>query len=57
MCIDGGLKITCQAHQTAGQRQQVRQGEEGGAEEQEGRRQGEEVRLVDTGPSFSIKIM
>ena len=55
MCIDGGLKITCQAHQTAGQRQQVRQGEEGGAEEQEGRRQGEEVRLVDTGPSFSIK--
>ena len=49
MFIDGGLKITCQADQTSGQRQQVRQGE-GGAEEQEGCRQGEEVRLVDTRP-------
>ena len=46
-----------QADQAAGQRRQVRQAEEGGAEEQEGCRQGEEVRLVDTGPSFSIKIM
>ena len=48
MCIDGGLKTTCQADQTAGKRRQVRQAEEGGAEEQEGCRQGEEVRLVDT---------
>ena len=46
-----------QADQGAGQRRQVSQAEEGGAKEQEGRRQGEEVRMVDTSPSFSIKTM
>ena len=36
-----------EADQGAGQRGQVRQAEEGGAEEQEGRGQGEEVRMVE----------
>ena len=46
-----------QADQATGKRRQVSQAEEGGAEDQEGCRQGEEVRLVDLSPSISIKIM
>ena len=46
----GRGRWACEADQGPGQRRQVRQAEEGGAEEQEGCRQGEEVRLVDTKP-------
>ena len=53
----GWGRRACEADQGPGQRRQVRQAEEGGAEEQEGRRQGEEVRMVDSSPSFSIKTM